>query len=221
VSITCAAWFYRVSRRGFWRRANATDGERLELPHPAALTDGHICEVRVTRRGSLAGTADAPRVFDEEGSDVNVKDIMTRNPITIDPEAPIGTAVDVMVDRKIRHLPVVDARGAIVGIITDRDLRSAALAPALEQYLSATARRRLRGVGIALENLLVKNAMTHNPVTTTPDLPVTQAAALMLERHVGSLLVVDADALVGIVTDRDAVKALSRQVPALRRLGGA
>ena len=150
---------------------------------------------------------------------MDVKDIMTRNPISIDPEAPIGTAIDVMVDRKIRHLPVVDTRGAIVGIITDRDLRSAAFAPALEEYLSAAARRRLRGVGVALENLRVKNAMTCDPVTTTPDLPVTQAAALMLERQVGSLLVVDRGALVGIVTDRDAVKALSRQVPALRRLG--
>lgn len=151
---------------------------------------------------------------------MDVKDIMTRNPISIEPEAPLGTAVDVMVHRKIRHLPVVDAQGAIVGIITDRDLRSAALAPALEEYLSAAARRRLRGIGIALENLQVKNAMTTNPVTTTPDIPVTQAAALMLERHVGSLLVVDRGALVGIVTDRDAVKALSRQVPALRRLAG-
>jgi CBS domain-containing protein len=151
---------------------------------------------------------------------MDVKDTMTRNPISIDPDAPLGTAVDVMIQRKIRHLPVVDGQGAIVGIITDRDLRSAALAPALEDYLSAAARRRLRGIGIALENLQVKNAMTCNPVTTTPDIPVTQAAALMLERHVGSLLVVDRGALVGIITDRDAVKALSRQVPALRRLGG-
>jgi CBS domain-containing protein len=145
---------------------------------------------------------------------------MTRNPVSIDPEAPIGTAVDIMVERKIRHLPVVDAQGVIIGIITDRDLRNAALAPALEEYLSVTARRRLRGIGIALENLRVKNAMTCNPVTTTPDMPVTQAAALMLERHVGSLPVVDHGTLVGIVTDRDAVKALSRQVPALRPLGG-
>jgi acetoin utilization protein AcuB len=151
---------------------------------------------------------------------MDVKDIMTRNPVSIDPDAPIGTAVDVMVDRKIRHLPVVDARGAIVGIITDRDLRSAALGTALEEYLSVAARRRLRGVGVTLENLQVKNAMTCNPVTTTPDMPATQAAALMLERHVGSLPVVDHGTLVGIVTDRDAVKALSRQVPALRRLRG-
>lgn len=62
--------------------------------------------------------------------------------------------------------------------------------------------------------------MTCNPVTTTPDTPLTQAAALMLERYVGSLLVVDHGTLIGIITDRDAVKALSRQVPALRRLGG-
>ena len=63
--------------------------------------------------------------------------------------------------------------------------------------------------------------MTGNPVTTTPDVAVTQAAALMLERHVGSLPVIDNGALVGIVTDRDAVKALARQVPALRPLAAA
>jgi CBS domain-containing protein len=147
---------------------------------------------------------------------MDVKDIMTTNPFSIDPESPIATAIEVMVDRKIRHLPVIDAGGAVVGVITDRDLRSTALAPALEEYLSAAARRRLRGIGIALENIRVKNAMTCNPVTATPDMPVTQAAALMLERHVGSLLIVDKGALVGIVTDRDAVKALSSQVPALR-----
>jgi acetoin utilization protein AcuB len=151
---------------------------------------------------------------------MDVKDVMTRNPLTIDPEAPIGTAVEVMVQRKVRHLPVVDASGAVVGIITDRDLRSAALAPALEEYLSIGARRRLRGVGVALDNLQVRNAMTCNPVTTTADTPLTQAAALMLEWHVGSLLVVDHGTLVGIITDRDAVKALSRQMPALRSLGG-
>jgi CBS domain-containing protein len=123
-----------------------------------------------------------------------------------------------MVARKIRHLPVVDERGALVGMITDRDLRSAALAPALEQHLSESARRRLRGIGATLENLRVKDAMTWNPVTAGPDMPVTQAAALMMERHIGSLPVVEHNALVGIVTDHDAVRALAAQVPALRRL---
>lgn len=152
---------------------------------------------------------------------MDVRDIMSRNPLSIEPEAPIAAAIDVMVERKIRHLPVVDEHGAVVGIITDRDLRSAALAPALEEYLSVAARRQLRGIGRALENLRVKDAMTCNPVTTKPDVAVTQAAALMLEQHIGSLPVIDNGALVGIVTDRDAVKALARQVPALRPLAAA
>jgi CBS domain-containing protein len=147
---------------------------------------------------------------------MDVKDIMTRNPISIEPNAPLGTAIAVMVDRKIRHLPVVDEQGAVIGMITDRDLRSAALAPALEEYLSETARRRLRGIATTLENLRVKDAMTANAITATPDMPVTQAAALMLEARVGSLPVIEHGKLVGIVTDRDAVKALAITVPALK-----
>jgi CBS domain-containing protein len=59
----------------------------------------------------------------------------------------LGTAIATMVEQKIRHLPVVDDVGAVVGIITDRDLRSATLASALEEYLSEGARRRLRRIG--------------------------------------------------------------------------
>jgi acetoin utilization protein AcuB len=147
---------------------------------------------------------------------MDVMDIMTKNPITIEQDRPLGTAIDVMVERKVRHLPVVDAQGAVVGIITDRDLRNLAAAPAVEQYLSAAARRRLRSIGARLEALSVRDVMTRNPITTRPDLPVSQAAALMIESHVGSLPVIEKDRLVGIITDRDAVKALAAQVPALR-----
>ena len=147
---------------------------------------------------------------------MNVKDIMTRSPISIEPEAPLATAITVMVERKIRHLPVVDDLGAVVGIITDRDLRNITLAPVLEEYLSAAARRRLRGMAATFENLRVKDLMTCNPITTSPGVSVTQAAALMLERHVGSLPVIENGKLVGIITDRDAVRALAIQVPALK-----
>jgi acetoin utilization protein AcuB len=146
---------------------------------------------------------------------MDVKDIMTRNPISIDPDAPVGTAIAVMADHRIRHLPVVEATGAVVGIVTDRDLRSAALAPALEGHLSAEARRRLRGVGRTLENLRVKDTMTWHLVTTRPDMMLTQAAALMLEKRVGSLPVLEHGTLVGIITERDALRALAAQVPAV------
>lgn len=152
---------------------------------------------------------------------MEVRELMTRNPISIEPEAPLGTAIEVMVAHRIRHLPVVDDGDAVVGIITDRDLRSVVLAPALEPYLSETARRRLRGIATALENLRVKDVMTRNPVTTAPDARVTQAAALMLEARIGSLPVIEDGKLVGIVTDRDAVKALALDVPALRGVSAA
>ena len=147
---------------------------------------------------------------------MDVRDIMTRNPITIEPDTPVGTAIAGMVERKIRHLPVVDEQGAVIGIITDRDLRSLAMGPEAEPYLSAAARRRLRGIGATLENLRVRDVMTSNPITTRPDVALSQAAALMLEQHVGSLPVIDNDKLVGIITDRDAVKAFAVQVPALK-----
>jgi len=149
---------------------------------------------------------------------MDVRDIMTKDPISIEPDAPLGTAIEVMVARRIRHLPVVDDRDAVIGIITDRDLRSAVLAPALEPYLSEAARRRLRGIAATLENLRVKDAMTCSAITTTPDMPVTQAAALMLEARVGSLPVIENGRLVGIITDRDAVKALAMTVPALKHI---
>jgi acetoin utilization protein AcuB len=149
---------------------------------------------------------------------MDVKDVMSRNPFTIDPEAPVGTAIAIMTEQKIRHLPVVDEQGVVIGIVTDRDLRSAALAPALEEHLSQEARRRLRGIGAALDDLRVKHAMTWHPITARPDMALTQAAALMLERNVGSLPVVDDATLIGILTERDALRALAGQVPALKPL---
>ncbi len=52
---------------------------------------------------------------------------MTRDPYTIDPEAPLGTAIDVMRIKEIRHLPVADESGKLVGILTERDLLKALL----------------------------------------------------------------------------------------------
>jgi acetoin utilization protein AcuB len=138
---------------------------------------------------------------------MKVKDVMSKDPVTIDPAAPLGTAIAVMRSKEIRHLPVVDA-GELVGIITDRDLRHAAFAPALGEHLSVRANRRLRAVAENLEDLHIKDAMTWNVTTTHPDTPLLHAALVMFERRVGSLPVVDNGRLVGIVTERDMLKAL-------------
>lgn len=139
---------------------------------------------------------------------MKVKDVMSKHPITIAPEALVGSALDVMRTRHIRHLPVVDAAAALVGIVTDRDLRHAAFAPAMQEYLSGRAQHRARQLGEALESLRVRDVMTWAVITTTPEAPLLYAALIMFERRVGSLPVLEDGRLVGVLTERDVLKAL-------------
>jgi CBS domain-containing protein len=146
---------------------------------------------------------------------MKVKDVMTRDPITIDPGAALGTAIEVMRAKKVRHLPVVDDDGQLVGIVTDRDLRQAAFAPVLAEHLSLAAQRRLRGIAQDLENLTVRDAMTWVVVTTHPEATLAHAAILMSEQRVGSLPVVKNGKLLGIVSERDLLRALRSEYPGI------
>jgi acetoin utilization protein AcuB len=139
---------------------------------------------------------------------MRVKEVMTKYPITIDATASVGTALEVMRSRHIRHLPVLDDTEMLVGIVTDRDLRHAALAPALDEYLSVPAHRRLRQISETLGHLRVKDVMTWSVVTTGPEAPLTYAALIMFESRVGSLPVLEHGRLVGMLTERDVLKAL-------------
>lgn len=142
-----------------------------------------------------------------------VRDVMTKDVATIDPAAPIGTALAVMATHGVHHLPVVDDDQRLVGVVSDRDLRGAAFAPALEAHLSVAARRRLHGVATVVGGVRVRDAMTADPVTIDRDAPVARAAALMLEGRFSSLPVVERGLLVGIVTERDALRALAATEP--------
>ena len=147
---------------------------------------------------------------------MKVKDAMSKDPFTIDPEAPLGTAMDVMRTRHLRHLPVVDDAGQLVGIITDRDLRQACFAPAVAEYLSARAQRGVRQVARTLEDLRVRDFMTWVVVSVHPDASLAHAALIMSERRVGSLPVVENGRLVGMLTERDVLEALSKEGGVLR-----
>ena len=140
---------------------------------------------------------------------VRVQDVMSPDPITIEPSASLRTARALMIEHEIRHLPVVDEGRRLIGIITDRDLRSAAVAPALIEHLPPRARRRLRRASAPLEQLRVRDVMTWTVVTTRRGAPVAEAAAIMHAGRFGSLPVVEDGVLVGIVTERDALRALA------------
>jgi acetoin utilization protein AcuB len=147
---------------------------------------------------------------------MRVREVMTATPMTIDPQAPVETAVAVMRERGLRHLPVVDDRGALVGIVTDRDLRSAMFGPALADYLPEEHGGRLRALAATLNDLRVSHVMTWGAVTTGPEAPVAQAAAIMADRRVGSLPIVEGRRLVGIVTEHDVLKALAATLPCIK-----
>src|SRR5512133_3504513 len=87
-----------------------------------------------------------------------VGEVMRRRPITIDPDAPLGTAVAVMAERGVRHLPVVADDGRLIGMLTDRDVRSAVIAPALAERLSPRWRRRAEALQARGEALRVRDA---------------------------------------------------------------
>jgi CBS domain-containing membrane protein len=127
-----------------------------------------------------------------------VRDLMTTEVMTVRRNQSLKSADDVMRLGRFRHLPVLDDDGTLAGIVTQRDLFHGGLLRALGY--GSFARDK------ALDALLVKESMKTEVLTTTADAPLSQAAALMLERKVGCLVVVEGAKVVGILTEADFVR---------------
>jgi len=124
-----------------------------------------------------------------------VKDSMTREVVALSPGTTAAEALALCRETRIRHLPVLE-EGRLVGIVSDRDLRSAA--PALGDP----------GRAEALQNLQISDVMTRDVVITHPDDPIEVAANRMQEKRIGCLPVVEDGDLVGILTSSDVMEAL-------------
>ena len=133
-----------------------------------------------------------------------VQDIMTSEVTTLKRNEKLTIADDVMQLGRIRHLPVLDDDGEqVVGIVSQRDLFRGALAQALGY--GQHARRKI------LDTLLVKDVMTTDVITTSPETPLAEAARVLMERKIGSLPVVKGSRLVGIITEGDFVALVARK----------
>ena len=120
--------------------------------------------------------------------------------VTINAGASVGEATTLMRERGIRHLPVLDPRKRLVGIVTDRDLRQVVLDVAIGRVGEETER---------LGDLAVREVMTWGVVTVTPGTDLREAARVMREQRLGALPVVDAAGhVVGILTEHDLLDAL-------------
>ncbi len=134
---------------------------------------------------------------------MKVRDLMSSDVATVRRNEQLQIADDLMNLGRIRHTPVLDDEGdEVVGILSQRDLFRGALARALGY--GQHAQHKVLGM------LFVKDVMTSDPITVAPDLPVPEAAQIMLEKKIGCLPVVDGGRLVGILTESDFLRLALR-----------
>jgi acetoin utilization protein AcuB len=129
---------------------------------------------------------------------MDVKELMTTPPITTSPDTPVLEARQLMIEKRIRHLLIIEGP-QLCGIITDRDIRLNLPSPATS--LSVWE------INYLLARMTVASAMTKSVVTVDPRCDARTAAQLMLEHKIGALPVVDGFALVGIITETDLLRA--------------
>ena len=124
-----------------------------------------------------------------------VRDRMTKSPLTIVTNESLSGAHRYMQEQKIRHLPVVNKAGEMVGLVTEDDLLKAE--PSSATSLSVWEIHSL------LDRITVSQAMVRDVITTTEDVPIEEAAHLLLEHKIGCLPVMRDEKLVGIITESD------------------
>jgi acetoin utilization protein AcuB len=117
-----------------------------------------------------------------------VSHCMTAELVTINKEASIQEALAVMKRLSIRHLPVVDTESTLLGWVTDADLRGVLIASMLEE-------------------LTLEDVMVRKPYVAHPEMPLDEAAHIILEKRIGGLPVVEKGKLVGVITVVDILSA--------------
>jgi CBS domain-containing protein len=146
---------------------------------------------------------------------MKVRDVMTRNVVTIAPDTPYQDVVETLVEREVSGLPVVDRIGALVGIVTEADLiskeayggnRSRALALLADVVSVRPHHWATKGLGS-----VAADVMTTDVVACAPEEDVQVVARRMLTRGVKRMPVVDDGRLVGIVSRPDILKMFARE----------
>ncbi|MEZ4379780.1 MAG: CBS domain-containing protein [Nannocystaceae bacterium] len=130
-----------------------------------------------------------------------IRNYMTRSVVTITPDLSVDDAADRMRTHGIRHLPVVQ-HGKLVGLIAERDL-------ALIDGLSERKRDKIQ----------VRQLMRIHPFMCAPDEPLIDVVRVMIEHKLGSVIVVDKGAPVGVFTTIDAMRRLVELAQLIELMG--
>jgi len=140
---------------------------------------------------------------------MRIRDLMTKDVITIGPEAPLKEAARRMLEARVSGLPVTDAEGNLVGIVTEADFvageadRRARMRAGLLRFLD-------RHQDIPSQERLVGDVMTSPVVVIGPETDHAEAARIMQKENVKRLPVVESGKLVGLVSRSDTLRAFVR-----------
>lgn len=127
-----------------------------------------------------------------------VSNLMTRDPVTVTDKTSIADALSLMRDKKVRRLPVLNAKGELVGIVAEKDILYASPSPATSLSIHE--------IHYLLAKLTVAEIMTKKVITVTEDTPLEEAARVMADTRIGALPVMQDGKLVGIITETDIFK---------------
>jgi len=181
------------------------EGKRLKdeiddaIARARARFEGRQVQAAATPTSAGKGVKPAAKPRIETG--LKVRDVMTREVRTVNRNDRLSVAEELMKLGGFRHVVVVDDSGAVVGVVSGRDIFHGALAWSLG--LGQTAHEK------SLAAYPVKQVMATDVVTVAPDADLREAATLMTQKKVGCVPVVDGKELVGILTEGDFLAILT------------
>jgi CBS domain-containing protein len=146
---------------------------------------------------------------------LKVKDIMTKELITVSPDTEIVQATKLLLENRINGIPVTDETGKLVGILCQSDLIAQqkklpipSFFTFLDGLITLTSMKQIEKQVQKIAAITVAQAMTPNPVTVQPETDIETVAALMVDKNFHTIPVVDKGKLVGIVGKEDVLKTL-------------
>jgi CBS domain-containing protein len=173
--------------------SKTTSKSRSVVPPATPLAFGKTRPAPGSVAVARAGPSPKPKA-----SERAVRDLMTADVFTLRPQNSLATLYDLFDSKRVRHVPIVDSEGDLVGLVTDRDLSRSALGSLVDLPLSVEQdelkRRRIRDI------------MATEPDSIEPDASLKTAAEMLLENKVGCLPIVEGLHLVGILTEADFVR---------------
>lgn len=138
---------------------------------------------------------------------LEARDIMTRNVHTARPTDPLRKVIDTICRHKVGGVPVVDGKGQLVGLISERDVLYSMHARTGKSSGKPSGRRDTKRLG-NIDELLARDIMVVKVITGTPDTDALRLASVMALRKIRRIPIVEGRKLVGIVSHGDVYRAI-------------